>query len=81
MKSSQKNEWIVTMKIEIHDIKKKIYNLMKWSDKKKSKFSAENKFIWSKSIKTMRFWNIRFVESFRISVNKKKLTTIKFICQ
>jgi len=35
MKSSQRNEWIVTMKIEIHDIKrKKIYSLVKQSDKK-----------------------------------------------
>ena len=30
MKNSQKNEWITTMKIKIHDIKKKkIYNLIK----------------------------------------------------
>jgi len=35
MKSSQRDEWIVTMKVKIHDIKrKKIYSLIKWSDKK-----------------------------------------------
>ena len=35
MKSSQRNEWITAMKIEIHDInKKKIYSLVKQSDKK-----------------------------------------------
>jgi len=35
IKSSQRDEWIMIMKIEIHDIKrKKIYSLIKWSDKK-----------------------------------------------
>ena len=36
MKSSQRDEWIMTMKIEIHDIKrKKIYSLVEWSIDKK----------------------------------------------
>ena len=35
MKNSQKNKWIAAIKIKIHDIKrKKIYNLMTWSNKK-----------------------------------------------
>ena len=42
MKSSQRDEWIMTMKIEIHDIKrKKIYSLMKQSDKKIKIFSRK----------------------------------------
>jgi len=36
MKSSQKDEWIIAMKIKIHNIKrKKIYNLVEWLTDKK----------------------------------------------
>ena len=42
MKSSQRDEWIVTIKIEIHDIKKKkIYSLVEWSTDKKIRILEE----------------------------------------
>ena len=83
MKSSQKDEWIVTMKIKIHDIKrKKIYNLVKWFEKKsRSKFLIKNESTWSKSMRTMRFWNTKSAELFRVSVNKKKLIITKSMYQ
>ena len=83
MKSSQKDEWIAAMKIEIHDIKrKKIYNLVKWFEKKsRSKFLIKNESTWSKSMRTMRFWNTKSAELFRVSVNKKKLIITKSMYQ
>ena len=69
MKSSQRDEWIMTMKIEIHNIKrKKIYSLVEWSTDKKIKI-LDDKWIFlikiNKNNKILRY-KISWVRTCRI---------------